>query len=287
MTNRCKNTGAVLWRQAGFTLVELLVVIAIIGILVGFLVPAVQMVREAARRTECSNNIRQIALAFHMQHGSHQAFPSGGWDWFRPPNKASGRDQYAGWGYQILPYVEANAIFESDALTAIGTPNPIFFCPSRRSAQTVVGPDSYYPPFNVPTVPRALCDYAGSNRDQSGAIMRIEPLRFRDIVDGTSNTLLVGEKRMNLWLLGQLQDDDNEGYSAGWNEDTIRRTDLPPARDYTAPAGDGEKLFGSAHPTTLNFSMCDGSTHSIPFTVDADLFGWLGNRDDGQTVTLD
>lgn len=287
MMNRQKYCKTNRSDRGGFTLVELLVVISVIGILVGLLLPAVQMVREAARRTECSNRIRQIAMAFHLHHDSHQFFPSGGWDWFRPPNRAIGREQHAGWGYQILPYLEAKAVQELPALEAIGTPNQIFFCPTRRSEQTVAGEDNYYPQFNVPVVTRALCDYAGSNREQTGALQRIVPLAFRDIVDGTSNTLLVGEKRMNLWSLGQLQDDDNEGYSAGWNEDTIRRTDLPPARDYSSPVGDGEKLFGSAHPSTLNFSMCDGSTQSIPFTIDATVFRLLGNREDGETVSLE
>ena len=122
-TRRCASRRA-------FTLVELLVVIAIIGILLGMLLPAVQSVREAARRAECSNGVRQITLAFHLHHDSHGFFPSGGWDWFRPPNVGIGKDQHAGWGYQILPYIEANSIYESDPLTAIASPNNIFFCPS-------------------------------------------------------------------------------------------------------------------------------------------------------------
>jgi prepilin-type N-terminal cleavage/methylation domain-containing protein/prepilin-type processing-associated H-X9-DG protein len=273
--------------RGGFTLVELLVVIAIIGILTGLLLPAVQMVREAARRTECSNKIRQIALAFHLHHDSHQFFPSGGWDYFRPPNRAIGREQHAGWGFQILPYIEAKTVYDLPALEAIGTPNPIFFCPTRRGIQTVVGRDNYYPPFNVPSVTRALCDYAGSNREQTGALRQFVPVTFADITDGTSNTFLVGEKRLNVQFLGQFQEDDNEGYSAGWNEDTIRRTDLPPAPDYVAPSGDGEKLFGSSHPGTLNFSMCDGSTRSVKFTINANVFELIGDRDDGQAVSLE
>ena len=271
----------------GFTLVELLVVIAIIGILIGMLLPAVQMVRESARRTQCSNNIRQISLAFQMHHNTFKFFPSGGWDWFRPPNNAIGEAQHAGWGYQILPYVEANNVYDSNPLTAIGSPNQVFFCPSRRSQQTVVGEDNYFPRFNLPTVTRALCDYAGGNRSGTGPLRRFKPLTFNDISDGSSNTLLVGDKRLNLGSLGQLQDDDNEGYSAGWNEDTIRRTDLPPAPDYGQPVGDGEKLFGSSHPGVINISMVDGSVQTIPFTVDPDVFRRLGDRNDGEIVTLD
>lgn len=267
-------------------MVELLVVIAIIGILVGMLLPAVQMVREAARRTHCSNNIRQIALAFQMHESAHGFLPSGGWDWFRPPNRGIGEDQHAGWGYQILPYIEALAVYDSEPIVAIATPNQIFFCPTRRGPQTVVGDDSYFPRFRVPEVTRALCDYAGSNRDQTGALLRIKPVTFAQISDGTSNTLLVGEKRLNLRMLGQLQDDDNEGYTAGWNEDTIRRTDLPPAPDYSAPIGDGEKLFGSSHPTILNMALVDGSVHAIDYQIQPSTFQSLGNRDDGMVVSL-
>lgn len=276
-------------RRCAFTLVELLVVIAIVGILIGLLLPAVQSVREAARRTSCSNKVRQLSLAFQLHHDSHNFFPSGGWDWFRPPVYESGpvigRDQHAGWGFQVLPYIEASNVWSSDALTAIGTPNPIYFCPSRRGPQTVVGEDNYFPRFELETVTRALCDYAGSNRDGTGALRQFEPLLFRDIADGTSNTLLLGDKRLNIAALGSEQDDDNEGYTAGFNEDTIRRTDQPPAPDYSAADGDGEKLFGSSHPGQVVMGMVDGSVKPIRFNVSADVFESLGDRNDGESTS--
>ena len=200
---------------------------------------------------------------------------------------AIGREQHAGWGFQILPYVEAVNVWESDPLTAISTPNQIFFCPSRRGPQTVEDEDNYFPRFNLPSVTRALCDYAGGNRDGTGPLQQYDPVSFSDVSDGTSNTLMLGDKRLNVRALGQSQDDDNEGYTAGFNEDTIRRTDRPPAADYSDDQGDGDKLFGSSHPSTLNIGLADGSVRSLPYTIDGDIFDILGNRADGEVLELD
>ena len=278
-----RNTAAT---RNAFTLVELLVVVAIIGILVGMLMPAVQSVRESARRTECKNNLKQIGLAFHIHHDALRFFPTGGWSWNNPPTyfggPLAGAEQKAGWGFQILPYIEGKNVHLSDPITAIETPNPVFFCPTRRGPQTVALGDNYDPPLGVSEVTRALCDYAASNRQGTGAVQRFKPLRFRDMTDGTSNTMVVGEKRLNLSFLGKPQDDDNEGYTAGWNEDTIRRTDEPPKPDYFGE-GDGEKLFGSSHPATLNLVFVDGSVHSISYSIDPQTFLWIGSRNDGQS----
>ena len=94
----------------GFTLVELLVVISIVGMLIALLLPAVQAAREASRRAQCMNNLKQIGLAFQNHYSAHQFFPSAGWDWFYPPTyqggmPVTGSEQKAGWGFQILPYV--------------------------------------------------------------------------------------------------------------------------------------------------------------------------------------
>jgi prepilin-type N-terminal cleavage/methylation domain-containing protein len=286
--------------RLGFTLVELLVVIAIIGVLIGLLLPAVQKIRGTAQRLQCSNNLKQIGLAFHNHQSAHGYLPSGGWYAWTPPTYVKGRPlvgqmQQAGWGFQILPYVDAANTWKGNnattdvqrAVQAIGTTNPIFFCPARRSPQTVTYGDNYLPPLTGGKITHALIDYAASNREGTGAVRQFKPVRMTDITDGTSNTLLVGDKRMNLLLLGQKQPDDNQGYTDGFNNDTIRKTKLPPAPDYVAPVGDGGGIFGSSHTGVVNFVFADGSVHAIGYTINPTVFQYLGQKDDGHAVPAD
>ncbi len=163
-----------------FTLVELLVVIAIIGILVGLLLPAVQSARESARRTQCQNNLRQIGLAFHNHEGSLKFFPTGGWDWNTPPTyvsgqPATGKEQQAGWGFQILPYLEGNNTWSGSSagtdldriLQVIGSPNKIYFCPTRRKPQVVTFSILSISAGSRPSAPYAIIPPAISNRPGS------------------------------------------------------------------------------------------------------------------------
>jgi prepilin-type N-terminal cleavage/methylation domain-containing protein/prepilin-type processing-associated H-X9-DG protein len=132
----------------GFTLVELLVVIAIIAILVGLLMPAVQSARESARRTQCGNNLKQLALGIQQHVSAQGAFPTGGWGWgwVGDPDRGSNRRQPGGWVYNVLPYVEQNAVHDlplgksgaartAAAATMIATALPQMNCPSRRAAK--------------------------------------------------------------------------------------------------------------------------------------------------------
>jgi len=275
-------------RGSGFTMIELLIVTAIGGVLIAILVPAVQAAREVANRYRCQNNLKELSLAFHHHHSQHGFFPSGGSEWWTPPNyvgqsPAIGPDQQGGWGFQVLPYVEGGIAWQAGAVEAIGAPLQVFFCPSRRDPQTLTYLDEYSPALTGGPITHALCDYAASNMEGTGVVRQRTSTRFDDITDGTTNTLLIADKRLNLSQLGQWQPDDNEGYTCGWDEDTIRTTDTPPAPDY-AGDGTGEHLFGSSHPSLFNAAFADGSVHALRYTIDPQLFHCLGNISDGQAL---
>jgi hypothetical protein len=282
-----------------------LVVIAIIAVLIGLLVPAVQKVREAGNRISCQNNLRQIGIAFHSHLDARKYFPTGGWNYLYPPTYVNGQpavgaQQQVGWGFQILPYIEGDNAWKAGQLTAMATPNKVFFCPSRRAPQTTVCTDpdilANFPTPRPTQFTTALCDYAASNfnSNQNGVVRQNIPVRIAEITDGTTSTLLVAEKRLNLARLGQYQDDDGVGYASGWGEDILRRTDRLPAQDYygvdpdpTDTAPDGNKRFGSSHPVKFNAVFADVSVRSISYSINQTIFSYLGNKSDGQAVSLD
>ncbi len=274
-SRRCSGRG-------GFTLIELLLVIAIIAVLIGILLPAVQRVREAALRARCQNNLKQIGIAFHLHHDQYQYFPSGGWDWSTPPNYLSpgqpfiGADQQAGWAFQILPFLEADATWRAGTEIAIATTNPVFFCPTRRQPQTVTYPDEYDPPVTGGEMTHALCDYAASNLEGTGVVQQYEPTRIAQITDGTSQTLMIGEKRLDLLQMGRPQPNDGEGYTAGFDEDTVRSTNEAPMQDYWGGVYDDGYHFGSSHTGKFNALLADGSVRPIAYSIDLGTFQNLG-----------
>jgi len=271
----------------GFTLIELLVVIAIIAVLIALLLPAVQQAREAARRTQCKNNLKQIGLAFHNYHDIFRVLPDGGNDsgtgW--PCSaccSANNRGEW-NWMYQILPQIEqANLAAVTTDATIYKSPIASYFCPTRRTP-AVYGSS-------------AKSDYAGNVGDgmnnYNGALIRRSCKNSIDLAmfnDGTSNTLLIGEKQTNIKNFGSSGGDNEPYVNSGWDQDEIRWGAIGnnPQSDLDHPAEPPafwSGRFGSSHSGAFNGVMVDGSVRSISYNVDAETFRRVCVRNDLQPV---
>ncbi len=276
----------------GFTLIELLVVIAIIGVMVGILLPAVQAARESARFTECRNRLKQLGLGIHMHESQYKLLPDGGLDWASSRSMKDGipevsPNQNWGWMYQILPFIEEGAIY-SDLSDANVRKHPIslYFCPSRRSSviKDHGGGDL-----------RAVNDYAGNGGIQTsptahwgngttGGFMARRgyspKATMATILDGLSNTVMVGEKSVQKRLYKVISCADNEGWTSGWDWDIIRWGNLPPMHDQNA--ADCAQWFGSVHQGGCLFTFGDGSVHTISYSIDQKLFASLSHCSDNE-----
>jgi prepilin-type N-terminal cleavage/methylation domain-containing protein len=298
-------------RRHAFTLVELLVVIAIIGILIGLLLPAVQRVRESANRVQCANNLKQIGLAFRMHAEIHANLPTGGsgytaartWDGTAP---ATYEKQAWAWGFQILPYIEQTTLWSdpSDQRVA-GTSVKLYFCPSRRPPSALSGGG-----WAVFSYARGMTDYAGNagtsaqgndgagihGHGYDGAVIhrgKTGFVTFKDLVDGASHTMLVGEKHMNTsFVTIKCQPDDNVGYVGGFQDDVVRWGAFPPKPDELKLEYTWGTLhpdiwrFGSSHSSGLQAAFADGAVHFIPYSIDPKTFKYLCSRDDGQATNM-
>jgi len=307
--------------RAAFSLVELLVVIAIITLLIGILLPAIQRVREAAARMQCSNNLKQLGLATHHYHDLMGRFPTAGKNGCESPTHmdiapncvdptyslhssaytfSAGETQVRrsewSWAYQLLPYIEQNTIYDTPNHTTVRrSVVATFHCPSRRAAKL----------YNN----NAKIDYAGNagsglaENTTTGVIVRTGAgtVKLSDVTDGTSTTALFGEKRMKLDKFGVSYDDNESLFTAGWDSEVVRAavTDSDttaalnnlnwgPNRDIpvTEPSvfndpNSGLRQFGSSHPNGCNFVRCDGSVMLFRFNPERNLFRRFCTKADG------
>lgn len=271
-------------RFGGFTLVELLVVIAIIGVLIGLLLPAVQAAREAARRLSCTNNLMQLGLAIHHHDFSLEHFPSGTTDSTGPIRDEEIGD-HKSWIVEILPYIEQQVLYENlDLSKSIYAPEnqkvrgislSIALCPSYPGGDTTT-------PSGI-TVGQS--NYAGCHHDvespidadNNGVLFLNSQVRFGDIRDGSSQTILIGELKPS---------PNSLGWASGTRA-TLRNTGVfertewelePPAQPDPLHVGG----FDSFHNGGANFVFADGSVRFLSYTTDANLMRQMGNRADGE-----
>jgi prepilin-type N-terminal cleavage/methylation domain-containing protein len=261
-------TPAKMVRRYGLTLVELLLVLAILAVLIGMLLPALQLAREASARAECGNNLRLIGEGFDGYHNRHGYFPSGGSD--HPADARSApNDQRElwSWAYHILPYIDQKPIHDSSADVIASTAIRTYYCPTRRKPELYHG--------------LAKLDYAGNagSRAEDGAdgvVVRTGYGRVRrsTLSAGGSSTIMVAEKQLNKDQLGRSKDDDEAYSTPGWKGDfeVYRLGVEPPARDYRSDSLAPSSRFGSAHPSGILALFADGSVRTIRYDIDPEVF---------------
>jgi type II secretory pathway pseudopilin PulG len=300
------------------------VVIAIIAVLIGLLVPAVQKVREAALRTQCQNNLKQIGIAIHNYHGVKNALPPGRLD----------ADGGVTWAVLVMPYLEQGNFYNQwdthkwyyvHPASIRQTQVSFYYCPARRTAS----PDSIsnqgetpdtWPWATTPPVPPdnptthswygALGDYAGcagdnahgdyntttangaiiiANHTQSGSapwtITTWTSLtKFGSISDGLSNTIFIGEKHVRLGMFGREDNGDGSIYNGDPTNSNAARIAGPSNLLARSPTDAYNIQFGSYHAAICNFLLGDGSVRPIDVSVSGTILSRLAVRNDGLPV---
>ena len=330
-------------RRTGFTLVELLVVIAIIGILIALLLPAVQAAREAARRMTCSNHLKQIGVALHSYHSTHNSFPPG---YSTTANFGVNTIKHGSALIMLLPYMEQQALYDmidfnmnQSAEVCLGpdgflyeTVLPQLLCPSDgdhkgkspdwftggHSTKTTKdrGLSNYSPSMGAQKMYRTPnCGFSGNyfgngpieyaftmNKGEVSGIFgsQFTLCSVRDITDGTANTIAFGEIRpwcSFMHMIGYWRDNGmRTSTAAPINWDTCPGQGCWVASNADPPAGCGchhhrswqaADGFKSQHPGGAHFLMADGSTHFLDEDIDYANYQRLGDRRDGESVSLE
>jgi prepilin-type N-terminal cleavage/methylation domain-containing protein/prepilin-type processing-associated H-X9-DG protein len=305
-------------RHQAFTLIELLVVIAIIGMLIGLLLPAVQKIRESAARTQCINNLKQMGLALHGYQDANRGLPPG--YTATMPYSDGATDTAPGWGWAafILPFLEQDSLYRqlnfalpAENSPAIQTRIKVYLCPSD---QTPAGMFAVVDAFGTTRAQAAPCSYAACcGGDESdtfgptglGVFYRNSRTRLTDITDGTSQTILIGDRAWSnaegIWagaisggvVLRGPTNPNPGGGAASYPSATLALAHSHLNNSMTDTDG-GLDDFSSKHPGGSNFLFADGSVHflrSIPgdnadgsYTADGLAFQALGTRANGEVV---
>lgn len=292
-------------KPSAFTLVELLVVIAIIGILLALLLPAVQAAREAARRVQCANHLHQIGIALHVYHATHRRFPPA----FIQPNNVL-------WTGLLLPQIEQQPLYDSLDFSA---PWDVPGSANERACATIIS--QYRCPSSTAArhmnfqgvADRVPCTYLGcatgiatresgwhpraGNPNQDGVMYFNSGTRFRDIMDGTSSTVLVGEAEHDVDVKGP----DHTGQThfvdhwyigspqvwAGDVSETLGSTAVPVNAffDTSAFIDERELCFSSRHPGGAQVVFADAHVTFVPATIDALVWAALGTRGHREVVS--